>query len=94
MWSKWSWVFTIPTTGRDERRRRSAITSRAAGRGVGVDDEQPGLALDHGDVHVVPLVARHPHAVADLGEPRHARAYEPSILGTLDKMSAKRPETA
>ncbi len=29
-WSKWSWVLTSPTTGRDESRRRSAITSRAA----------------------------------------------------------------
>ncbi len=33
------------------------------GRGVGVDDQQAGLALDHGDVDVVPLVARHPDPV-------------------------------
>ena len=60
------------------------------GRGVGVDDEQAGLALDHGDVDVVPLVARDPDPVRHLCELRHGREpTSPSSIGTLDTTSAK-----
>jgi hypothetical protein len=38
-------------------------------RGVGVDDDQSGLAADDADVDVEPGVPGHPAAVGDLDEP-------------------------
>ena len=65
-----------PAAARESRRRSAMHLAGRLGRGVRVDDEQAGLALDHGDVDVVPLVARDPDPVADLRELRHVqRAY-------------------
>ena len=52
-------------------------------RGMGVDHEQAGLALDHGDVDVVPLVARDPDPCGHLCEVGHGREpTAPSSIGT------------
>src|SRR5680860_1857215 len=40
---------------------------------MGVDHQQARLSLEDGDVDVVPLVARHPHALTHLCELRHER---------------------
>ena len=43
------------------------------GRRVRVDDQQPAVAADEGDVQVEPLVPGHPHPVGDLDERSDAR---------------------
>ena len=69
VWSKCSWVLTIAGHSPAPRRRTSSTTSRAATVGaVGVDDQQPAVAADQGDVDVEPVVAGDPDPVGDLGE--------------------------
>ena len=71
VWSKCSWVLTTadhlagaePAYVVDDRAGRRA-------RRVGVDDQQPAVAADEGDVDVEPLVPGHPDPVGDLGERR------------------------
>ena len=91
VWSKCSWVLTTARTSPAPSRRTSSTTvaCREVG-GVGVDDQQPVGAADHGDVDVEPLVAGDPDPVGDLGERRHGSRGQPS---TQDPSSLGTPQT-